>query len=94
MLDNLSHPASQEISPILWNLKVHYRVHKSPNLNQMKQVHTFPHNFSKMNCIIILTCTPSSSKWSLTFRFSDKKLLRISLPCVLHASSSLSSSFD
>jgi hypothetical protein len=41
-----SHLASQGIPRLLWNPKVHYRVHKSPQLvsilKQTHPVHTFP----------------------------------------------------
>jgi hypothetical protein len=56
-----SHSSSQEIPHLLWNPKVHYRVHNSPtlvpNLSQLHPVHIFPPYFPKIHFnIIIPTC--------------------------------------
>jgi hypothetical protein len=49
--------ATQELLNILWNLKVHYRVHKSPLLvpipRQINVVHTTPSYLSKMHFNIV-----------------------------------------
>jgi len=69
-------------SPSFMKPKVRYRVHNSPTLtqilSQIHHIHTFPPYSSKIYSNIILPSTPSSSKWSLPFRFSNKNIVRIS----------------
>jgi hypothetical protein len=55
---NNSHAVTQEISHLLLNLKVQYRVYKrpplAPILSQMNPVHTFLSCLPKIHFIIIL----------------------------------------
>jgi hypothetical protein len=76
-----SYVAIQEIPSLLWNLKVHFRVHNSqslvPLLSQTHPIHTFPPYFRKIHSDVILS-TPRSSEWSLPVRFSDQNTVSIS----------------
>jgi hypothetical protein len=57
--------ATQELSSILWNPKVHYRTHRSPPmvpiLSQIDLVHTIPFCLSKIHFNIVHPPTSLSS---------------------------------
>ena len=80
--------ASKEIPCNLWNINVNYHIHTCPPpvpiLSQHDPVHTSTFQFEKIHLNIILSSTPWSSKWSLTFRFPHQNPV-YNLPLPFHA---------
>jgi len=71
--------ASKEIPRVLWDPKVHCRIHKSPPplpvLSQRNPVHASPSHFLEIYFNITLPSTPRSPKFSVPFSFPDKNLV-------------------
>jgi hypothetical protein len=63
--------ATQELPSVLWNPKVHYRVHKSPLLvpilSQIDPIHIIPSFSFKIHFNIVHPPTSWSYQWSLSF---------------------------
>jgi hypothetical protein len=69
--------ASQEISRVLWNPKVHNRMHKCPApvlfQSLLHPVHTPTSHFLKIHLNTILSSTHGFTKWSVSLRFPHNK---------------------
>jgi hypothetical protein len=80
-----SRSASQSIPVLLWNPKVHYRIHKKlsliPILSKKNPAHTFTNYFFKIHFNIIISSAPRSSLHIFRLKYC---LYFSSLPYMLH----------
>ena len=78
--------ANQEISRVLWNPKVHYRIYNNPQtvpiLNQIDSFPVLPFQFLKAHFNIILQSTSRSFKRSFSQVSQPKP--RMHRSCLLH----------
>ena len=72
--------ASQEIPPILWNSRVHYRTHKRPPpvlvLGHPNPVHIPTSHLLEIHPNIFHPSTPRSPQWSFSLRFPHQDSTR------------------
>jgi hypothetical protein len=85
----------KKLPHILWNLKVHYHIHKIPPLihvlDQINPVHALPSYFFKIYFNTVLTSTHRSCKWYASFRFPHLYVCISHPPCfVMYPSHPLS----
>jgi hypothetical protein len=69
---NISSSGQEIPSRILWNPKVHNRIHNTPpivpSLQQISPVHNYLFHFLNVHFNTNFPSTPGSSKWSLSIR--------------------------
>jgi len=77
-----NHSSNPKIPCLLWNPKVHYRVHKSTsldlNLSQMHPVHKFPPSYPKIHSNLIFPLMARSSECTFPYKFSNRNIVCIS----------------